>query len=115
GPGEFCRRVLPGTILAPRSLQREHGALRVDASGNPAATRQFDWSLGDAAATALHAFSSHVDIPDIEIIKPERDWRPWKFGEDAADRLSAGGEQLVRIHEPDLGGRWLPAKNVAVE
>src|SRR5882757_5506825 len=102
-------------ILFSLSPQRKEGALRVNASGDPAAARQFKWSLEDLAATGLHPFGGRVDVADVEVIKPEWDGHCGKFGEHAADHLPAGGERLIRLRRTGFGVRFLPAEKFAVE
>src|ERR1700722_1594246 len=67
--------------VSPFSLQREDGALRVSASGDPAAIRQFVWVRKDDAATGLHTLGGGVDVADIEVIKPIRERLDWKLRE----------------------------------
>ena len=52
---------------------------------------------------------------DVEIIKPEGKRQGRRLGEHAADRLPSGGELLIRAHRADVGVRFLPAKQRAVE
>src|SRR5882757_163677 len=115
GPADFRGRGSPNTILAPLSLQREDGALRVYAAGDPATARYFNRPLKYPAATGLHALRRRVDVADIEIVKPIWDRLRRSFGEDAADRQSSGGEQLIRVRRTCFGARILPAKKLAVE
>src|ERR1700682_2422308 len=72
-------------VLAPLSLQREDGALRIDASRDPVAARHFDRALEDLAATGLHAFRGRVDVVDIEIVEPIWDRLHRTLGKHAAD------------------------------
>src|SRR5437879_13598815 len=101
--------------MAPRSLQREEGALRVDASDDPAAVQQLMWAVVDPASAGLHAFDGRVDVVDIEVEKPERDRICRKFGGHAADRLRAYGEQLIRVCRSGFGIRFFPAKELAIK
>ena len=98
------------TVLPPRKDR----TLRVYASDDPT-VRHFKWPLEDPAAAGLHAFSGRVDIADIEVIKPVWDLLYRTFGEHAADRLPAGGEQLIRVLRTEFGVRFLPAEKLAVE
>src|SRR3984957_8173895 len=67
--------------VSPFSLQREDGALRVRASGDPAAIRQFVWARKDDAATGLHTLGGGIEGADIEVIKPIRERLDWKLRE----------------------------------
>src|ERR1700723_1899806 len=86
-----AREISDGAV-APLFLQREHGALRVRASGDPAPARNFKGTLEDVAATGLHARRGGVDVTHIEVEKPERGRDHGRLGEHAADRLPCGGE-----------------------
>src|ERR1700720_655054 len=105
----------PDTIFAPLSLQRKEGALRVRASGDPAAVQQLMRAIKDPATTGLHTLRSRVDVADIEVIEPEWNRLCRKFSEHAADRLPTSGEPLTRIGWTGFVVRFLPAKKLAVE
>ena len=102
-------------LVAPLSGQREHGALRVRASRDPAAAGHFKRALEDPAATGLDALRRRVDVVDVEVVKPEGHGNHRRFGGHAADRLASGGEQLICAHRVDVGVCFSPAKKLAVE
>src|SRR5262245_5985593 len=93
-------------VVAALSHQREDGALRIRALGDPFAAR----AVENLAAPSPHAPDRHVDVADVEVIKPERDRRRRRLCEHAADGLPPGGEQLIWV-----GLRFLPAEKLAVE
>src|SRR6266540_3416938 len=95
--------------------QREDGALRIRASGDPSFAGQFNRAVEDRPRAGLHARYRHVDVSDVEIIKPERDRLHRRLGVHAADRLPSGGEQLVRACCAGVGLRLLPAKELAIK
>ena len=79
------------------------------------AARQFKRTLENLAAGGLHALRGRIDIADIEVEKPERNRVNRTFGEHAADRCSAGMEQLIDVRRTDIGARLPPAKKFAVK
>src|SRR6266478_2450408 len=95
-------------VVTALSRQREDGALRIRASQDPSVARYFNRPAEDLAATSLHALHRHVDVADVEVIKPERDRLDRGLGEHAADGLPSGGEQLVCAHRAHIGLRFLP-------
>src|SRR5713101_2286504 len=102
-------------VVTAFSRQREDGALRIRASQDPSVAQHFNRAAEDLAATSLHALHRHVDVADVEVIKPERDRLHRGLGEHAAYRLPSDGEELVCAHRADIGLRFLPAKELAVE
>src|SRR5712691_6983023 len=58
------------TVVAPLSHQREDGTLRVRALDDPSAARHLDRAVEDLAAAGLHALHRHVDVADVEVVKP---------------------------------------------
>ena len=69
----------------------------------------------DLSATSLHALRCRVDIADVEIVKPKRNRHRRGLCGHSADRLPAGGEQLICARRASFGLRFLPAKKLAVE
>jgi hypothetical protein len=109
------RLEISDSFSAPRSGQREHGALRVDASDDPAAAQRLCRALEDAAAAGRHALRRRVDVVDVEVVKPERHGHRRRLGGHTADRLPAGGEQLIAARGADVGADLLPAEKLAVK
>src|SRR5262249_56530170 len=72
-------------------------------------------AIDDLARPSPHALYRHVDVADVEVIKPERDRLCRRLCEHAADGLPAGGEQLIWAHRAVAGLRFLPAEELAVE
>src|SRR5215470_11538061 len=97
------------------SLQREDSALRVRASNDPAARRQFKWAFEDLTATGLHTLRRRTEVADVEIIEPKWSRHRLRLGEYAADRLSCGRERLIHAHRSNIRVRFSPAKDLAVE
>src|SRR5215510_1280607 len=102
-------------VVAALSHQSENGALRVGALGHPSAAPHFNRAMDDLATPSPHAPHRHVDVADVEVIKPERDRLRRRLCEHAADGLSSGGEQLIWAHRAGVGLRFLPAEELAVE
>src|SRR3984893_15905614 len=102
-------------VVTALSHQREDGALRVRALDDPSVARHFNWAAEHLAVAGLHAIHRHVDIADVEVIKPEGDWLRRRLGKHAADRLLSGREQLIRTDYAGVGVRLSPTKELAVE
>src|SRR5215831_17420794 len=125
GGGDFCLTdalmgcwhalEISDAVVAALSHQRENGALRVGALGHPSAAPHFNRAVDDLATPSPHAPDRHVDVADVEVIKPERDRLRRRLCEHAADGLSSGGEQLIWAHRAGVGLRFLPAEELAVE
>src|SRR2546430_9460072 len=100
-------------VVTALSCQREDGALRIRASQDPSVAQHFNRAAEDLTATSLHALHRHVDVADVEVIKPERDRLHRGLGEHAADGLPSAGEQLSCAHRSPIGLRFLPTDYLA--
>src|ERR1700730_9552887 len=101
--------------MTAHSDQRKHGALRISALENPAATRYFNRWVENLAARSLHALHGLVDVSGVEIIKPEWDRHRSRLVKHAADRLPRDGEQLIRAQRTGIRLFLLPAKERAIK
>src|SRR6516165_11380619 len=74
GPFEARRggSEISDALVAPRSGQREHDALRVAAVHDPIAPRHRNRTIEDATATCLHTGRCRVGVTHVEIVEPER-------------------------------------------
>jgi len=107
---ELCKRF--GVDLSARS---KHGALLVDAVGNPDVVPQLDRPSRDLPALRPHATHGKIEIGDFKIVKPERDWRAGDLVEHTAHRPFTGGEELIGLYWSSHGLRLLPTQQPAVE
>src|SRR5215471_3212344 len=102
-------------VMASLSHQGEDGALRIRAAGDPTAALHFDRTVEDLPSAGRYAPDRDVDISDVEVVKPKRDWLQRRLGEHAADRLPSSGEQLICAHRAGVGMCLPPAEELVVE
>src|SRR5262249_43349004 len=102
-------------VVASLPHQGEDRALRIRAAGDPTAAQHFDRAVEDLPSAGPHAPNRDVDISDVEVIKPKRDWLHRRLGEHAADRHPSSGEQLICAHCAGVGVCFAPAEELAVE
>ena len=102
-------------VAATQSLQGEHGALRVRALNDPAATRHLARAAEDLSTRSLHPLRRGVEVGHVEIVEPHGRRRRRRLGAYTTDDLPSGSEQLICAYLAAVGVRTLPAKELTVE
>src|ERR1700722_15915346 len=95
--------------------QGEYCALRAGAMDDPGAARHCSRAVQDLAAASFDPLRRRLHVVGVEIVKPEGKGQRRRLGEHAADRLSSGGEPLIRAHHAGMAVGFLPAKKLPVE
>src|SRR5215469_4484515 len=111
----YAREISNSVGTAP-PLQREHGALRVYAPRDEAATCQFKRALDDLPATGSDPLRGCVDVANVEVVEPERDRHQRRLRLPATDRLPARRKHLIGARRADnVGIRFLPVEQLTVQ
>src|SRR5581483_6587767 len=96
-PANFRSRLAHEIVPGSLSFQRKHGALRIDAPGDPRPVLDFKGALEDPATKAFHVLRRDIDVVNVEIVEPEGEWLALAFAEHAADGPATGRKQLIGL------------------